>query len=348
MTKSCEAEIMHDALVFARRLGWKVFPIKRNTKNIPLVKWGTAASSDYEQVRRQWLRHPGSNIGLSCGASGLTVIDIDTKNGKRGQTTVDLLELVDGCRFTPTKTQRTPSGGLQMFYKGTVATTQNVIGKHLWPDGISHIDTRSAGGAGGYCLLPPSRTVGNSKTHTSAGVYEWINDRGIAPLDEWVVDVMAAYAATRGAPVLHDVFVGEEDSDEEIKWYEHYLAHDAQIAVEGEGGELLTLTQIAAVAKDHGLSMETALDKAYSSLWNDFCDPPWPYDELERKFANAYEYCKDNAPGSKTAAYEFAEPIDAETRVFLAKEEAKANIRRDPFRNVPVDPDIARDIPEQR
>ena len=221
---SFEAMLMQDAAVYAHRMRWKVFPIKRGTKNEPLCKWGTRATNHYREVRGLWQQWPGSNIGLSCGASGLTVIDIDTKAAKRGQTTVDLLELFDGCRFSPTKTQRTPSGGLQMFYRGTVATTQNVIGKHLWPDGVSHIDTRSAGGAGGYSLLPPIRTVANPKTHTAAGEYEWLNDRGIVPLDQWVRDIMDAHAATRGTPVLQD-FVDEIEVDDpsEVTWFEDYL-----------------------------------------------------------------------------------------------------------------------------
>ena len=95
--------------------GFKVFPIKPGFKTPPLVKWGAQSSSDAATITKWWTKTPNANIGLACGQSGIAVIDIDTKEGRRGQQTIDALEVADGLKLTPTRMQRTPSGGLQYF-----------------------------------------------------------------------------------------------------------------------------------------------------------------------------------------------------------------------------------------
>jgi len=291
--------------------GWKVFPIKPNAKNPPLAKWGTQSSDNPVQVTTWWDSTPNANIGLACGQSKIAAIDIDTKDGRRGKQTIELLELIHGHKFSPTRTQRTPSGGLQYFYRGEIPTTQNMIGRDLWPDGVSHIDTRGVGGSGGYVLLPPSVTARNDEQNTKAGMYEWINGANfpIAPLDQWLIDLFAAEALV-GHNNAPQEFVVEPDADANIKWFDHYLEHDAPPAIQGEGGELRTLAVIGGVAKDRGISEDLALDMVYSSTWNSKCEPPWDYDELKTKIHNAYTYLTKNQPGEKTPEYEMREPAD--------------------------------------
>ena len=137
--------------------------------------------------------------------------------------------------------QRTPSGGLQYFYKGWLATTQNVIGKHLWLDGQSHVDTRGIGGAGGYVSLPPSRTALDAKAHTARGVYTWLNDLPFAPLPQWIIDMCAAPSRDDNAQPQEPLV--DWDLPENIEWVIDHLRNDAQPAIEGRGGELATLKQ---------------------------------------------------------------------------------------------------------
>lgn len=298
---------LKDAALLYGKMGWKVFPILPGAKNPPLTKWGTTATSDATQITAWWNNNPRANIGFAAGQSEIAVLDIDTKDGRRGLQTLEALDLMDGHVLSPTRMQRTPSGGLQYFYRGALPTTQNVIGKHLWDDGISHIDTRGVGGAGGYCLLPPSETIANAAAHTKAGLYEWINGATfpIAPLDQWVVDA-CGIAAIGHNEAPQEAVVDEIDSN--VEWFKYYLEHDAPIAVEGEGGEARTLA-IAGIAKDHGLFEETALDLMFFSTWNDKCEPPWnDFDELKTKVHNAYEYLKGNAPGELTPQHELSEP----------------------------------------
>jgi hypothetical protein len=56
--------------------GWHVFPC--NGK-IPILDGGyKTASLDDAKVREWWTQHPHANVGIATGASGLTVLDIDT------------------------------------------------------------------------------------------------------------------------------------------------------------------------------------------------------------------------------------------------------------------------------
>ena len=115
------------------KLGWKVFPIREGTKDRPHLKeWGVWATSNPKQITKWWTRWPRANIGLACGPSLIAVVDVDTKENKNGQRTIDLLEVLDGLRLSPTRTLRTPSGGRQYLYAGEVASTVAKIGAHLY------------------------------------------------------------------------------------------------------------------------------------------------------------------------------------------------------------------------
>lgn len=312
--KSVNNNLKHSALSFG---DWKVFPIAEGCKTPPLVKWGRASTSDKATIRDWWSKTPRANIGLACGQSGIAVIDVDVKDGRRGLVTLEMLELVDGLKLSETRMQRTPSGGLQYFYRGDIPTSQNTIGKRLWADGVSHIDSRGIGGSGGYVLLPPSETIDNAKD-TKSGKYEWINGATfpIAPLDPWVIDLFDAQSVI-GHDAVSQEFVVEPDLPGNIEWFRRHLENDAPIAIEGRGGEARTLA-LAGVAKDHGLSEDIAFDTIYFSSWNERCEPPWEYEELKTKVNNAYSYLKQVAPGSETAEAHFSgAPLTAHDEKFL-------------------------------
>jgi len=65
--------------------GFKVFPLVENGK-LPAIKdWQEwAENSTVDKVTEFSSARPNCNWGLYCGASGLTVIDVDTKEGKVG------------------------------------------------------------------------------------------------------------------------------------------------------------------------------------------------------------------------------------------------------------------------
>src|SRR6266446_8696564 len=132
------------ALGYAQR-GWKIFPIKAGTKDSPRVSWGSVATSDPEIVRAWWVKWPDDNIGLACGLSNITVVDLDNKKGKAGtQEWAGLL--LDYGLDSDTLFSETPSGGSHWFYEGVAPTCQNFAG-------CNGVDIR---GKGGYVLLPGS------------------------------------------------------------------------------------------------------------------------------------------------------------------------------------------------
>ena len=345
------ARMVDHALAYAK-LGWKIFPIKAGTKDTPLCKWGTEATTDSAQILKWWGKHPTANIGLACGQSGLFVIDIDTKDGRRGKQTIDQLD-IEGDALTATLTQRTPSGGLQMVYKGEGPTTQNIIGGHLWPDGVSHVDTRGVGArAGGYVVLPPSQTARNDESGTHTGMYQWTHKATIAPIDQWVLDMcapdpLAGIGDNSQAPAV------ELDSKANLAWGEHFLTHDAKNSIQGKGGEKALFDNVA-VLKDHGISEVEAL-LLISTFFNrprnidaqlgivdaydwPYCEPVWDEGEeddpttLNGKIHNVYTYAVENAPGSKTAEADFADvpepdPLTPEETAATKKAEAKKKER---------------------
>src|SRR5262245_40268589 len=132
-------------------------------------------------------------IGCATGPSELFVIDLDIPQDFKGKMedalafqNIRKLEEQYGA-LPPTWTVRTPRGGQHLYFRGAGRSTAGGLGRH--------IDTRSIDG---YTILPPSVcSVQDKKTnyHIRYGQYEEVagltlNDVPIAPLPEWVVDVL--------------------------------------------------------------------------------------------------------------------------------------------------------------
>ena len=314
------------------KLGWKVFPICEGTKDRPHLKdWGLLATSSPRQIESWWTRWPGANIGLACRPSSIAVVDVDTKEGKNGQRTIDLLDVLEGLRLSPTRTMRTPSGGWQHLYAGEVASTVAKIGAHLYDKPfMSHVDTRGSGGAnGGYVLLPPSRTIANLHRHTHAGVYQWLNDVPLATADAWVVEVCGAKAESHertAEPVI------ELDQAANVAWAIDYLRNDAPPAIEGEGGEFTTL-KVAMTLRGYGISEDKTLELMLDH-YNGRCEPPWEVDGtdgLAKKVGNAFLYANREAPGAATAEAHFQDaPLPPLTEAEKRAAQRRRADRQDP------------------
>jgi Bifunctional DNA primase/polymerase, N-terminal/AAA domain len=299
--KGASTNLPAAALSYAKH-GFKIFPILDGAKFPPLIKqWGVNASSDPKVVERWWTRWSNANIGLACAPSGIAVVDQDEKDGKSGKLTLGELSLADGLDLTPTRRQRTPTGGVHHLYRGTVATTAGKIGPG--------VDTRGVGSAnGGYILLAPSVT--------KAGPYIWINPANrIASLDQWVAD--RAGVADSISPVEQEPVV-ELDQKANIERATLWLKEGAPICRQGAGGDDTLVKRVAPVLKDMGISEELACELAVSSGWNDRCEPPWQLggdakDNLYTKMHNGYIFCRDRAPGADTAEADFAtDPYEAD------------------------------------
>lgn len=171
---------VQQALQYARR-GWAVFPLVPKTKR-PITEHGlNDATTDPATIRRWWAAWPDANIGINCGASGLVVVDVDTKNGAPGMDTWQgLLPQIGGQIDTPTV--QTPTGGYHYYYAAPPGVDLSQGNGKLGPG----VDVK---GNGGYVVAPPS-------VHPDTGTaYQWfdgysLDDREILPLPAYFVRVL--------------------------------------------------------------------------------------------------------------------------------------------------------------
>jgi len=204
------------ALAFARR-GYPVFPCNdRNGrpllvrekdgrgKDIPNSGGLTKATCDEDQIRAWWRKWPKANIGLSCGAGGLLLIDFDPRTDETiDKDTGEILSTevwdVDrlkaalyaqmGGPLPATLVSLTPSGGEHHWF---LMPAGDPIGNR--GNLPKHIDVR---GLGGYVIVPPSCRLGDLDEggKKGPGCYTWLHGNfeesgSIAPAPAALVQIL--------------------------------------------------------------------------------------------------------------------------------------------------------------
>lgn len=273
------------ALEYARLYKWHVFPIKANTKDRPLVKWGTEATSDRARIKAWWLKWPDANIGIATGPSKLCVVDLDNKNGKFGEFEFDLkysgkLSDLSDCSVS------TPSGGRHIYFIGSERTTTDLL---------PGVDIRSRGG---YVLAPGSQI--DSKT------YEWLDGSPPSSAD-WhnnpeffrlPASVKTLFKPTSSTRKEQDEDLNASlDHEADIHWAKRHLKQTIAKA-EGDASDDQTFG-IACELRNRGLSVQKTSElMAYE--WEHPHEPDW----VIEKVRNAYEYANGNQ-GSKSILRDF-------------------------------------------
>ncbi|MEU7900293.1 bifunctional DNA primase/polymerase [Nonomuraea sp. NPDC049152] len=186
---------MHDltryALAAAAR-GWHVFPLTPGQKR-PLrgfTDWERQATTDAARIRQMWARAP-YNIGIACGPSRLTVIDLDVPQAgddppppewalpgvhDGSDVLAVLCEQAAEPLLLETFSVRTGRGGTHLYFSTPPdVELGNSAGKLGWK-----IDTRARGG---YVVGPGSRV--------GSGRYEAIHTAAPAPLPSWLAERLA-------------------------------------------------------------------------------------------------------------------------------------------------------------
>ena len=136
--------ILRDVLKLAKT-GKKIFPVRADAKIPHIRDWHNNATADPAQIRSWWKKWPEARVGMPTGVvNGLWVVDIDVKNGKDGEATLnDLPELL--CNLE----QTTMSGGRHLFFAHkdhySIKSRVNVLGEG--------VDVRCDGG---YVLVAPT------------------------------------------------------------------------------------------------------------------------------------------------------------------------------------------------
>lgn len=264
------------ALRWARE-GFFVFPVTPNAKTPQIQDWPSLATRDPAELAAWWGQWPEANIGAVPGASGHVVLDVDVKADKRGDLTLEVLQLEHGP-LPETLTVETASGGRHIWLTlpGSCGNSASRLG--------GGIDTR---GRRGFVVMPGSTING--------APYRVLTDCAAAPAPaEWGT-VLAAI----GAEDKRERTTALTDTPEQIAYGRRYLealAAQDDVAVSGAGGNDRTY-RLAAALRERGLSQDAALTIT-AEEWNPHCVPPWDMPDLESIFENAYSYAQ-NAPGSK-------------------------------------------------
>lgn len=232
-----------------------------------------AVHADLARVDAWWGTWPGANIGCATGpASGIYVVDLD---GAEGVAEWWALCLLHGD--AETREAQTGGGGRHLLFRYPPGGKLGNTAKRLGP----HIDTR---GDGGYILLAPSN-------HVSGRRYEWLNERPLADLPEWVGEAMLVERSTPVQRRLPTVFSAAEDDDVAMR----ILADEcAVVAGTGEGARNATLFARACNVAELAWGGELTVATAWAAMRDAGVRSGLTLAEVEQTIGNAFERGRDN------------------------------------------------------
>lgn len=229
--------------------GWAVFPLIPGTKRPAMKSWPQRATADPERVAAYWSTCPDAGYGIACGPSKLLVLDLDVKDNGPGE----LFKLLDRQRtcLRSTFTVETPSGGLHYYYAAPDGIEMRNTAAKVAPG----IDTRASGG---YVVGPGTHTVEGPQT--CEGTYTVLLDDPVAPLPEWLIEVLTA---VHKAPTK----VGNRRSCGTSTYGRHALESEAgRVALAAEGERNDTLNRAAFALGQLVAGGEVAFDDATAAL----------------------------------------------------------------------------------
>lgn len=167
------------ALDYAGR-GWRVVPLHPRDKKPRGRDWVAQATTDPDQVRREWRHVPAGNVGVALGSgSGVVAIDVDTEEGSR-----QLAGLAGGD--LPDTVEMTTGKGSRLLFQ--IPDGLEFEPKTAALKGADGGESLRFQGHGGQCVMPPS-------VHPSGKVYAWVEGRSPADLDPapmpgWLIAAM--------------------------------------------------------------------------------------------------------------------------------------------------------------
>ena len=187
LTGSADLALLRSALALAAR-GWHVFPCAAGRKRPAFRQsWQDLATDSPDRVRAWWSRQP-YNIGVSCGPSGLVIVDLDVPHGARPDGNPEDEVAAGGIGSFAGLCQRhgepyppvtfsvdTPSGGRHLYFAAAGDRLRNSAGL-LGP----LVDVRADGG---YVVGPGSR-IGQH-------VYTVRDSSPPMPLPPWIAGTAA-------------------------------------------------------------------------------------------------------------------------------------------------------------
>ncbi|KUR78809.1 DUF3987 domain-containing protein [Novosphingobium sp. Fuku2-ISO-50] len=290
-----------EAALRAARLGFRVVPIKANTKDRSLLSHPLAdASRDEAQIAEWWQQHPDANIGVYCPDH--IVIDIDVKpdkNGNPAQGKESFSKLgISKVQQRQAALVRTPSGGWHMYFRAP--ENVEICSKNGFRPGI---DVRAKGGQG--WLMAPGSTIDDKGYE----ILRWPAELAFAP--QKFVNLLLAGQAPKRERRGHAIATGAvPDSSEAVSSAARTIL-DWPPSIEGNGGHD-NLVKLAMRCGDIGISADRCLELLLA-LWNDRCNGPWEPDALSTQVHSAYGSRTSplgcDQPAAQFSGVELPEPL---------------------------------------
>lgn len=260
-----DTTMLNAAIEYASR-GIAVFPLKPKNK-VPLTAHGVhEATTNFDQIKKWWSKHPSANIGIACGqvSGGLLVIDVDRKaNGVDGLDSLNEWERENG-ELPETVRSITGSGGYHIIYKtqGKESNRVNLL------DGV---DIRSDGG---YIVAPPS-------IHNNGKRYEWEYD-----------------------PEEYEIAIADDTVKKLLSTGKKEKAADFTMPDKiGEGKRNDTIFRLACSLQAKNLPDEAILASCLATN-SKMCNPPLKDNEVEKIVESALKHDKGSSL-KPTAAEDF-------------------------------------------
>lgn len=259
-------------------LGFWFFPLRSAKDKSPRDRgWQQQSTRDLRQIRK-WLDQ--GPLGVDCGASDLTVIDVDSEKA--------WAHAAEQCpALPPTFEVRTPSGGRHLYFRGTTRTLTRFVARHVpgWTkaDAEKHgdCDIRSTGG------LVVAPTNGNG--------YEVTSVLPLAPLPDTWVQIIGQRPEAGPAEAVID----QPDQPEYVERARTWLSQQPALS---EGSRDDTVWRLAADLKNLGLSRQMAegvlldwFDDQPQEEWRE----PFTQDDVCQKLDSAYRRSREPL-GSRT------------------------------------------------
>lgn len=293
------------------RLGFRVFPLRRDTGTPAFTSWPERATADTAQIREWWTGEYAPNgVGIATGPeSGIWVLDIDVKDGD-GFGSLRAMCARHHCGtepFTRTMVVRTPSGGAHVYFRwdeaaGTEGGIRNSA-KQLAPG----LDVRGirgyvrAPGIGAYAIVER----GGAKRTAIGAAPEWL-----APLCK----------KRRGASAeaLTNADVRARMSGNGAKWAQFEAAESVRKLRRAPGGtrnDMLNRTayQLGRLASLHGEPSEaTARTWCFAAL--DAAGANDTQAQRERTFTSGWEAGRAAGETTKVADHGAVPSVERDER----------------------------------
>jgi len=286
-----EDKKLQSALYYLNHCNFSIIPCKEDKK--PWIKWEQYQKEKptESQVREWWGKQfKYANIGIVTGAiSGLTVLDVDTKEGMD-----KLNELLPDSWLTPTVD--TPGKGTHFYCKYEAGVSNSV---RFIPEGC---DIRSEGG---YIIAPPSSD--------HRGEWKWreqckITNTALNAVPEKVLALISSFSSSL---LLSSSFSfltrGDDNSNRKITPINFEL-----------GSRDNTIFQIPNCLVQGGMP-DVEIEQLIGFIGQK-CNPPFPEKDLSEKIKSAL---KRDETRKKALSDEVRELVLSSSGVILSSDVAK-------------------------